>query len=230
MAELFTILKVTVGDKKLTARLLVSPSAPLRTSEDIEATARVYYLAPAIAEHTCLGDRGSKFQDCMGDTEVAHLLEHLTVEIMNRTGLAGSVVSGRTHGVDVDDRLFDVELSCPDDVLTIGALSSAAFMMQWAFLYADQTPPDFDGTVAALRNMVLSLRGQEGIVAPEPKPVEELAPEDFEEVEEVEDFDGFDEPALAENQEPIGFIDTEGAVVERAPVAEGASFGGAAGN
>lgn len=69
------------------------------TSEDVEATARVYYLAPAIAEHLCLGDAGSKFQDCMGHTELAHLLEHLTVEIMNETGLAGTISTGRTRNV-----------------------------------------------------------------------------------------------------------------------------------
>ena len=87
MATLFNILKMTVASDKLTARVLVNPGMPLSTSEDVEATARVYYLAPAIAGHLCLGDAGSKFQDCMGNTEVAHLLEHLTVEIMNETGL-----------------------------------------------------------------------------------------------------------------------------------------------
>ncbi|MFR3451112.1 MAG: hypothetical protein ACLTSX_05260 [Collinsella sp.] len=143
MADLFNILKVTVGPKKLTARVLVNPGMPLMTSEDVEATARVYYLAPAIAEHMCLGDAGSKFQDCMGHTELAHLLEHLTVEIMNETGLAGGISSGRTRGVMGDDRLFDVEISCPDDALAVGALSSASFMMNWAYLHADQTPPDF---------------------------------------------------------------------------------------
>ena len=160
MANLFNILKVTVGDSKLTARVLVNPGEPLYTSENIEATARVYYLAPGIAEHSCYGDTGEKFQDCMGDTEVAHLLEHLTVEIMIQTGLAGDIVSGRTRGVENDERLFDVELSCPDDALTIGALSSAVFMMQWAFVESEATPPDFDGTVEALRDMVLSLRGE----------------------------------------------------------------------
>ena len=160
MANLFNILKVTVGDSKLTARVLVNPGEPLYTSDNIEATARVYYLAPGIAEHACYGDAGEKFQDCMGDTEVAHLLEHLTVEIMIQTGLAGDVVSGRTRAVENDERLFDVELSCPDDALTIGALSSAVFMMQWAFVESDSTPPDFNGTVDALRNMVLSLRGE----------------------------------------------------------------------
>ncbi|WP_239464461.1 hypothetical protein [Collinsella tanakaei] len=161
MATLFNILKITVGADKLCARVLVNPGMPLRTSEDIEATARVYYLAPAIAKHLCLGDTGREFQECMGDTELPHLLEHLSVEIMNETGLAGKVSCGRTRQVPGDERLFDVELSCPDDALTVGALSSAAFMMDWAFLHHEATSPDFAGTVSGLRKLVLNLRGEE---------------------------------------------------------------------
>lgn len=160
MASLFNIMKITVDDTKARARVLVNPGMPLMTSEDIEATARVYYLAPAIAQHACFGDAGEKFQDCMGDTELAHLLEHLTVEIMNETGLAGDISSGRTRSVAEDPRLFEIELSCPDDALTIGALSSASFMMEWAFLHPDVAAPDFAGTVEALRQLVLSLRGE----------------------------------------------------------------------
>lgn len=161
MAELFNILKITVGEDKIRARVLVNPGMPLMTSEDIEATARVYYLAPAIAKHVCLGDAGREFQDCMGDTELAHLLEHLTVEIMNATGLAGAISCGRTHAVAEDPRLFDIELSCPDDALTIGALSSASFMMEWAFLHPEATAPDYAGTVEGLRQLVLGLRGED---------------------------------------------------------------------
>ena len=160
MSSLFNIMKITVDARKLRARVLVNPGMPLMTSEDIEATARVYYLAPAIAKHVCLGDAGREFQDCMGDTELAHLLEHLSVEIMNETGLAGEISCGRTRGVAGDDRLFEIELSCPDDVLAIGALSSASFMMEWAFLHPEATAPDFAGTVEALRQMVLALRGE----------------------------------------------------------------------
>lgn len=167
MADLFNVLKVTVGPKKLTARVLVNPGMPLFTSQDVEATARVYYLAPAIADHMCLGDAGSRFKDCMGNTELAHLLEHLTVEIMNETGLAGAISSGRTRNVMGDERLFDVEISCPDDALAIGALSSATFMMNWAFLHANQTPPDFPGTVAALTALIKNLRGADDAVEPE---------------------------------------------------------------
>ena len=227
MADLFNILKVTVGPKKLTARVLVNPGMPLMTSEDVEATARVYYLAPAIAEHMCLGDAGSKFQDCMGHTELAHLLEHLTVEIMNETGLAAGISSGRTRGVMGDDRLFDVEVSCPDDALAIGALSSASFMMNWAYLHADQTPPDFPGTVAALASLVMSLRGEAG------------AGDDA----GAGDGAGAGSGAAAEagsgaeaaaaigvecGAEDFGPIDTEGASAVAHDDVEGAVFGGAA--
>ncbi len=132
MAGLFNILKVTVSEDKICAHVLVNPGMPLMTSEDIEATARVYYLVPAIAKHLCLGDSGREFQDCMGKTELCHLLEHVTVELMNETGLAGSISCGRTRVSEHDERVFEVELSCPDDALAIGALSSATFMMDWA--------------------------------------------------------------------------------------------------
>lgn len=201
MSELFCIEKITVGDEKLTARLAVNPGMPQMTSEDIEATARVYYLAPAIAKHLCLGDAGPEFQDCMSDTEVAHLLEHLSVEIMRETELAGDISCGRTRRAPGEDGIFEVELSCPDDALAIGALSSATFMMDWAFLHADAPAPDFPGTVAALRNLVLGLRGE--------GPADTAASED------------------APAPEPAAVIDTEGAA-PTAHEAPAAVYGGAA--
>lgn len=205
MSELFDIEKITVGEEKLCARVAVQPGLPVMTSEDIEATARVYYLAPAIAKHLCLGDAGPEFQDCMSDTEVAHLLEHLSVEIMRETGLAGDISCGRTRLAPGEERVFEVELSCPDDVLAIGALSSATFMMDWAFLHGTTPAPDFPGTVSALRSLVLGLRGESDDPAAEDAPAE---------------GDPIAEPAPA-------VIDTEGA----APVAyrsSSAVFGGAA--
>ncbi len=184
MAGLFNILKVTVSEDKICAHVLVNPGMPLMTSEDIEATARVYYLVPAIAKHLCLGDSGREFQDCMGQTELCHLLEHVTVELMNETGLAGSISCGRTRVSEHDERVFEIELSCPDDALAIGALSSATFMMDWAYLHADQPAPDVDGTVAGLRNLVLGMRAEaegkdphEAVAAANGEDVAEDAPE-----------------------------------------------------
>lgn len=201
MAGLFNILKVTVSEDKICAHVLVNPGMPLMTSEDIEATARVYYLVPAIAKHLCLGDSGREFQDCMGQTELCHLLEHVTVELMNETGLAGSISCGRTRVSEHDERVFEVELSCPDDALAIGALSSATFMMDWAYLHADQPAPDVDGTVAGLRNLVLGMRAEAESAEPQGVP----------------NFD--DEPQEA--------IDTEGATAE-SHEAPAAVYGGAA--
>ena len=242
MAGLFNILKVTVSEDKICAHVLVNPGMPLMTSEDIEATARVYYLVPAIAKHLCLGDSGREFQDCMGQTELCHLLEHVTVELMNETGLAGSISCGRTRVSEHDERVFEVELSCPDDALAIGALSSATFMMDWAYLHADQPAPDVDGTVAGLRNLVLGMRAEaegkdphEAVAAANGEDVAEDATEGEAPADDDVDLvvDAAAEPA-AEPQgvpnfedEPQVAIDTEGAVVENHETSA-AVFGGAA--
>lgn len=242
MAGLFNILKVTVSEDKICAHVLVNPGMPLMTSEDIEATARVYYLVPAIAKHLCLGDSGREFQDCMGQTELCHLLEHVTVELMNETGLAGSISCGRTRVSEHDERVFEVELSCPDDALAIGALSSATFMMDWAYLHADQPAPDVEGTVAGLRNLVLGMRAEaegkdphEAVAAANGEDVAEDAAEGEAPADDDVDLvvDAAAEPA-AEPQgvpnfedEPQVAIDTEGAVVENHE-ASAAVFGGAA--
>lgn len=241
MAGLFNILKVTVSEDKICAHVLVNPGMPLMTSEDIEATARVYYLVPAIAKHLCLGDSGREFQDCMGQTELCHLLEHVTVELMNETGLAGSISCGRTRVSEHDERVFEVELSCPDDALAIGALSSATFMMDWAYLHADQPAPDVEGTVAGLRNLVLGMRAEaEGkdpreAVAAANGEAEAEAPADAD-IEPAAEAaaEATAEPEPAEPQgvpnfddEPQMAIDTEGAVAENHE-APAAVFGGAA--
>lgn len=242
MAGLFNILKVTVSEDKICAHVLVNPGMPLMTSEDIEATARVYYLVPAIAKHLCLGDSGREFQDCMGQTELCHLLEHVTVELMNETGLAGSISCGRTRVSEHDERVFEVELSCPDDALAIGALSSATFMMDWAYLHADQPAPDVDGTVAGLRNLVLGMRAEaEGKDPHEAVAAANAGDEARDTAEAVEPADEASaeaasepEPESAEPQgvpsfddEPQEAIDTEGATAE-SHEASAAVYGGAA--
>ena len=253
MAGLFNILKVTVSEDKICAHVLVNPGMPLMTSEDIEATARVYYLVPAIAKHLCLGDSGREFQDCMGQTELCHLLEHVTVELMNETGLAGSISCGRTRVSEHDERVFEVELSCPDDALAIGALSSATFMMDWAYLHADQPAPDVDGTVAGLRNLVLGMRAEAegkdpheavaaanagdeaGDTAEGEAPVEaadEASAEAASEPEPEPAPEPESEPAEPQgvpsfDDEPQEAIDTEGATAE-SHEASAAVYGGAA--
>lgn len=153
MAQLIDITKVEVGPSNLEATLRVIPGAPLMTSEDIEATALVYNVMPHIAEHACTGDAGSQFKDAMGNTEIAHLLEHVAVELMARAGMDGQIVCGRTRGTSDDPRTFVIQLACPDDVLAIAALSSAAWIVDWAFTGGDGPVPDVEAIAGGIARL-----------------------------------------------------------------------------
>lgn len=157
MAEIIQIQRVEVGLKNLTARVRVSKEAPLLTSGDLRATTRVYNLMPHIIDHVCLGDSSETFKEVMGNTELAHLLEHVTVELLSQSSASGEITSGKTTPVPGENRTYDIQLSCPDDVLVAGALSSAVWIMDWAFSGGGEPEPDIEAIVSGLTNLVSSL-------------------------------------------------------------------------
>lgn len=161
MAELIDILRVEIGPENMMARVRIADDGPLMTSEDLEGTARVYRLLPHIVDHACLGDAGEAFRDAMGDTEIAHLLEHVTVELLAQTDLAGDMPTGRTWVDEVDDRTFEIELACPDDVLVAASLSTAAWILDWAYADGAEPEPDVDAIVSSLVELIESV-GDEG--------------------------------------------------------------------
>ena len=157
MAQLIDIIRVVVDPEYLTATVQLSPDAPLMTSEDLEGTTRVYNLMPTIIDHACVGDAGDTFKDCMGHTELAHLLEHVTVELLARTNMVDNIVAGRTWRELAYDRTFSIQLDCVDDVLVAGALSSAVWIITWAFTGGAGPVPDVEATVEGLAQLVESL-------------------------------------------------------------------------
>lgn len=186
MAQLFDIKKVTVGPRTLAAEVEVAPNAPLLTSDDPEGTRLMVELIPQIADHVCLGDAGPHFGEVVEQTELAHLLEHVTVELLARTDIAGDISTGRT--TQTGERSFEVELGCPDDVLVAGALSSAVWIMQWAYSGGGDPKPDVDAIASGLVDLVASVAEQEsaedesaaeGALAPvEELPAEEAVQEE----------------------------------------------------
>lgn len=154
MAQLIDICRVAVAPKHFTARVTIANGGPLMTDEDLVGTTHVYNLLPQIVDHACLGDSGETFRDVMGSTEVAHLLEHVTIELMARTGLGGDVSCGRTWEVTGEPRTYDVQLACPDDVLVASALSSAAWILQWAYSGGADPKPDIEAIVSGIRDLV----------------------------------------------------------------------------
>lgn len=157
MAQVIEIQRVEVGPEYLTARVRVADGAPLMTSGDLRATTLVYNLLPHIVDHVCLGDAGETFKDCMGATELAHLLEHMTVELLAQTNIAGDITSGKTYPVADDPRAFEIQLSCKDDVLTAAALASAVWIVDWAFTGGGDPAPDVAAIVDGLCRLVDSL-------------------------------------------------------------------------
>lgn len=154
MAQLIDFRRVAVAPKHFTARVTIANGGPLMTDEDLVGTTHVYNLLPQIVDHACLGDSGETFRDVMGSTEVAHLLEHVTIELMARTGLGGDVSCGRTWEVTGEPRTYDVQLACPDDVLVASALSSAAWILQWAYSGGADPKPDVEAIVSGIRDLV----------------------------------------------------------------------------
>lgn len=194
MAQLFDIKKVTVGPKNLEAIVGLAANAPVMTSEDLEGTTRVWQVMPELRDHVCLGDESGVFGDVMGDTELAHLLEHVTVELLARTDVAGDIACGQTS--EVGERTYKIVLRCVDDVLVVGALSSAAWIMQWAFSGGGEPVPDVDAIAKGLVELVGSLPAVEEKGAQEPAAEPEPA-EDQEASSEPAAEDAASEPEPA---------------------------------
>ena len=160
MAQLISIKKVVLGPKNLTATVEFSAKAPRLTSENAEATERVLELLPGLSEHLCLGDADARFGLVAKDTEVAHLLEHVTVELLALTNLAGDVASGKTSLVDSRRGLYEIILACPDDVLVAASLSSAVWLLNWAYGNQEDADPDINAIVSGLVALIQSLDGE----------------------------------------------------------------------
>ena len=160
MAQLISIKKVVVGPKNLTATVEFSAKAPRLTSENTEATERVLELLPGLSNHLCLGDADARFGLVAKDTEVAHLLEHVTVELLALTNLAGDVASGKTSLVDSRRGLYEIILACPDDVLVAASLSSAVWLLNWAYGNQEDADPDINAIVSGLVALIQGLDGE----------------------------------------------------------------------
>ena len=178
MAQLISIKKVVVGPKNLTATVEFSAKAPRLTSENAEATERVLELLPGLSEHLCLGDADARFVLVAKDTEVAHLLEHVTVELLALTNLAGDVASGKTSLVDSRRGLYEIILACPDDVLVAASLSSAVWLLNWAYGNQEDADPDINAIVSGLVALIQSLDGEKtDELADSAKPEADAAPQ-----------------------------------------------------
>jgi hypothetical protein len=104
-----------------------------------------------------MGDNGRHFGDSIDNTELPHLLEHMTVELLARTNIAGDITCGRTYPTADSDRVFDIVFPCSDDVLITTALSSAEWIVEWAYNGGGEPEPDVDAIVSGIVGLVDSV-------------------------------------------------------------------------
>lgn len=162
-SSVISLKKVAIDAKKFVATIELSPKAPLMTCDDLEATTRIYNLFPAIINHVCMGDASDTFKDVMGNTELAHLLEHVCVELLAQTNLAGDISAGKTFIAQEDTRTYTLEFICNDDVLVTAAFSSAIWIMNWTFGGARGTKPNVEAIVSGLCALIDSLPSELGL-------------------------------------------------------------------
>jgi hypothetical protein len=82
---------------------------------DPELAARVFAALPGLAEHRCRNDADRPFAEEAADTEVAHLFEHVWLEILLRAGAATGLDGETTWDFARDGRgVFAVTVDCGD--------------------------------------------------------------------------------------------------------------------
>lgn len=150
-----TITHVSVEPQAFEACIEFDPAAPRFTSDEPEATQALVELMPGLLDHACVGDSAPSFGEVVADTELAHLLEHVCVELVALTNRGGDVMVGQTY--QESDATAYLRFPCPDDVLMAGALSSAVWLFDWAYesvVQGDTLKPDIEGIVEGLCTLV----------------------------------------------------------------------------
>lgn len=226
-SSVISLKKVAIDAKKFVATIELSPKAPLMTCDDLEATTRIYNLFPAIINHVCMGDASDTFKDVMGNTELAHLLEHVCVELLAQTNLAGDISAGKTFIAQEDTRTYTLEFICNDDVLVTAAFSSAIWIMNWAFGGARGTKPNVEAIVSGLCALIDSLPSELELPPEARTSVEDSAAacdnaEDNSDAETCDNAEASDDEAC-DNAEASDYVDHNGGAEDNPDVADAQS-------
>lgn len=151
---MFEVRELRVGPQNLHYLVHITEGFPLTTQEDQEAVNRVLALMPALETHVCVSPAGDSFKDALPCTDVAHLLEHVVVELLAQSGRV-ELVSGKTRTCSQpDNRSFESCISCEDDTLTIAALSSAIWVLEWAFAGGREPSPNIPAIAEGLGALI----------------------------------------------------------------------------
>lgn len=116
--------RVVRGPRRLDVTVRVRPKERERTSPEVAA--RVISALPRLANHGCRNDEGLTFEQEASDTEVAHLFEHVALEIMALAGSPRTLEGETSWDARLDGRgVYVVSLHCDDERVCRGAIRLA---------------------------------------------------------------------------------------------------------
>ncbi len=122
--------RVTVGERTLEALVRIPPGLPLRTSAVPGLAEEVLAALPGIRRHRCRCGSAHGIVAELADTEAAHLLEHVALELMAEAG-SPRTLAGETRWDFAADgpRTFRVTLEYVDDLVALSALREGAALV-----------------------------------------------------------------------------------------------------
>ena len=132
----FAIERIEVMPDRI--RCLVRVNTALSSASCARAKALSLARFPQLREHRCLNAEGRAFADEEFTTDVAHLFEHLAIELERielerqaaKTGFPG--FCGTTQPVDEKSGRWRVEINYTDDLVALSALREAAGFLEKA--------------------------------------------------------------------------------------------------
>lgn len=145
--------RVAVSLEAVEAVVRFEPDEPLRTSAIPGMSERALALLPGLRGHRCENTEGRPLRDEIADTEIAHLLEHATLEVMAMAGSPVTLRGETSWDFAADGRgVFRVRLEYDDDLVALGALKAAATAVEWCA--HDEAPaPDLGAEARRLRGV-----------------------------------------------------------------------------
>lgn len=136
----------------LSVRVVVGPGEPLRTCEIPGLADAAVRALPGLRGHRCDNGAGLTFSDELRDTEIAHLVEHVALELMAMAGCSPALRGETSWDFATDGRgVFRVRIEYQDEDVARAALAFACDVAD--ALVSGRATPDAGEEAQLLRRM-----------------------------------------------------------------------------
>jgi len=136
-----------VDPERIEAVVVFAEGEATRTAEVEGAAHRALTLLPGLRGHRCDNAAGKRFSDEVSDTELAHLLEHVALELMVLAGSPDTLRGDTAWDRSADGPgVFRVRVAYDDDLVCLGAIRLAERIVTWSLSGSDSAPDVVSGS------------------------------------------------------------------------------------